>query len=123
MYQPLTNIALASAYLREMLDRYDGRTYIAIGAYNAGARPVNRWLAQRPQFDPDFWIETVSYKETRDYIARVLAFSVIYDWRFDGKAVPLSDRMLGRTVPDAQKRGFACAADPTTPANEAEAQR
>jgi soluble lytic murein transglycosylase len=39
---------------------------------------------------------------------RVLAFSVIYDWRFDGKAVPLSDRMLGRIVPDAQKRRFAC---------------
>ena len=108
LYQPLINIALGSAYLRQMLDRYNSRTYLAIGAYNAGTAPVDRWLAQRARLDPDFWIETVDYKETRDYIARVLAFSVIYDWRFDGKAVPLSERMLGRTVPDAQKRRFAC---------------
>ena len=119
LYQPLTSIALGSAYLRQMLDRFNGRTYLAIGAYNAGTAPVDRWLAQHAQLEPDFWIETVSYKETRDYIMRVLAFSVIYDWRFDGKAVPLSERMLGRTVPDAQKRRFACAAtqlasEPTT---------
>ncbi len=111
LYQPLTNIALGSALLRQMLDRYNGRTYLAIGAYNAGTAPVDRWLAQRSQLDPDFWIETADYKETRDYIARVLAFSVIYDWRLDGQAVPLTDRMLGRTVADAGKRRFAC---PTT---------
>ncbi len=116
LYQPQVSITLGSAFLREMLDRYNGRIYLAIGAYNAGAGPVNRWLAQRAQLDPDFWIETVSYKETRDYIMRVLAFSVIYDWRFDGKAVPLSDRMLGRTVPDAQKRHFVCALAPSNPA-------
>ena len=123
LYQPLTNIRLGSAYLRQMLDRFNGRTYQAIGAYNAGTVPADRWIAQRPQFDPDFWIETVSYKETRDYIARVLAFSVIYDWRFDGKAVPLTDRMLGRTVPTAQLRGFTCTTDPATSPTEAEAQR
>ncbi len=109
LYQPQINIMLGSAYLRQMLDRFGGRTYLAIGAYNAGATPVERWLTQRPQLDPDFWIETVDYKETREYIMRVLAFSVIYDWRFDGKAVPLSERMLGRTVPDAQRRRFVCA--------------
>ena len=108
LYQPLTNIALGAAYLRQMLDRFGGRTYLAIGAYDAGVAPVDRWLAQRPGLDPDFWVETVNYKETRDYISRVLAFSVIYDWRLAGKAVPLSDRMLGRSVPDAKRRGFAC---------------
>jgi soluble lytic murein transglycosylase len=41
--------------------------------------------------DPDFWIETISYKETRDYVARVLAFSVIYDWRLNGDAAPVSE--------------------------------
>ncbi|HTA65104.1 MAG TPA: transglycosylase SLT domain-containing protein [Xanthomonadaceae bacterium] len=109
LYDPRTSIVLGSAYLRQMLDRYDGRTYLAIGAYNAGGTPVSRWLAERGQLDPDFWIETVDYKETRDYIMRVLAFSVIYDWRFDGKATSLSDRMLGRIVPDAKKQRFACA--------------
>jgi soluble lytic murein transglycosylase len=119
LYQPLTNIALGSAYLRQMLDRFGGRTYLAIGAYDAGVAPVQRWIAQRPGLDPDFWIETVNYKETRDYIQRVLAFTVIYDWRMDGKAVPLSERMLGRTVSDAQRRSFVCATAPVAAAEVA----
>ena len=116
LFDPQSNIAFGAAYLRQMLDRFGGRTYLAIGAYNAGSAPVQRWLAQRPQLDPDFWIETVAYKETREYIARVLAFSVIYDWRFDGRATPLSERMLGRQVADAQRRRFAC---PTSSTNVA----
>ena len=60
--------------------------YLAIAAYNAGPAPTARWQSQRPAMDPDFWIETISYKETREYVARVLAFSVIYDWRFNGNA-------------------------------------
>ena len=43
--------------------------------------------------DPDFFIETIPYKETREYVARVLAFSVIYDWRMNGKAAALASRM------------------------------
>ena len=71
-----------------------------------------RWNRDRPGFDPDLWIETVTYKETREYVARVLAFSVIYDWRLDGSAVPVTERMLGRTVPAAARRTFTC---PTSP--------
>jgi soluble lytic murein transglycosylase len=56
--------------------------------------------------DPDFWIETISYKETREYVARVLAFSVIYDWRLNGKAATLSDRLRGIT--DGKRKRFAC---------------
>lgn len=115
LFEPRTSIVLGSAFLRQMSDRYDGRTYLAIGAYNAGGGPVSRWLAQRGSLDPDFWIETATYKETRDYIMRVLAFSVIYDWRLDGKATPLSDRMLGRSVPDAKKQRFVCTAPAATP--------
>ncbi|MHC9084173.1 lytic transglycosylase domain-containing protein [Luteimonas sp. RIT-PG2_3] len=94
LYDPDTNIALGTAYLREKEDMY-GFPYIAIAAYNAGPTPTARWQAQRPAMDPDFWIETISYKETRDYVARILAFSVIYDWRMYRAAVPVSDRMRG----------------------------
>jgi soluble lytic murein transglycosylase len=41
----------------------------------------------------------------------VLAFSVVYDWRLNGKASPLSERMRGRLVANAkQRRAFACPA-------------
>ena len=105
LYDSSTNIALGSAYLREMEDKY-GATYQAIAAYNAGPTPTARWLSQRPAHDPDLWIETVSYKETRDYVARVLAFSAIYDWLLDGDALPVSERLLGRT--GGARKSFAC---------------
>jgi len=105
LYDSDTNIAIGTAYLREMEDKY-GVPYVAIAAYNAGPAPTARWQAQRPGFDPDIWIETISYKETREYVARVLAFSVIYDWRLNGTALPVTDRMMGRV--QAKRKAFAC---------------
>ena len=105
LYDSDTNIMLGTAYLRQMLNKY-GLPYVAIAAYNAGPTPTARWQSQRPGFDADFWIETISYKETREYVARILAFSVIYDWRLNGNALPVTDRMLGRT--GAKRKSFTC---------------
>jgi len=106
LHDPDANIAIGTAYLRKVLDRYGGKPYFAIAGYNAGPTPLQRWQSQRPAMDPDFWIETISYKETREYVARVLAFSTIYDWRLDGKALPLQARMAGRL--DAPRKPFVC---------------
>ncbi len=117
LYDPRTNMVLGIAHLRHELDSFGGIAYQAIAAYNAGPVPVGRWNRDRPGFDPDFWIETVTYKETREYVARVLAFSVIYDWRLDGRAVPVGERMLGRTVPvdSPKRRPFTCPTPDTLP--------
>ncbi|AKC88237.1 lytic murein transglycosylase [Pseudoxanthomonas suwonensis] len=109
LYDSSTNIALGSAYLREMEDKY-GQTYQAVAAYNAGPTPTGRWLSQRPAHEPDLWIETISYKETRDYVARVMAFSAIYDWLLNGDALPVSERLLGRT--EGARKRFTCPAPP-----------
>ena len=39
-------------------------------------------------------------------MARVLAFSAIYDWLLDGDALPVSERLLGRT--GGARKSFAC---------------
>jgi soluble lytic murein transglycosylase len=106
LYDPDANIAIGTAYLRQLYDKY-GPPYMVLAGYNAGPAPLARWQSQRPGMDPDFWIETISYKETRDYVARVLAFSVIYDWRLNGDAAPVSERMRGKP---AARKGFACPA-------------
>lgn len=109
LYEPSTNIRLGTAYMRQMLDRQGGKAYMAIAAYNAGPAPIDRWRAARGQLDPDFFIESIPYKETREYVARVLAFSVLYDWRLNGSASPLSERMRGRLASDPKRRRpFTC---------------
>nr|WP_246037217.1 lytic transglycosylase domain-containing protein [Thermomonas fusca] len=111
LFDPDLNIAIGSAYLRQLMDRYGGKPYQVIAGYNAGPTPLNRWVSQRPAMDPDLWIETISYKETREYVARVLSFSTIYDWRLDGSAQRLTDRMLG--LASGQRKAFACPAEPS----------
>ena len=59
----------------------------------AGPGAVERWLGQRGQLEPDFFIASIPFKETREYVARVLAFSVIYDWRMHGKALSVAGRL------------------------------
>lgn len=125
LYDADTNIVLGTAYLRQLMDKYGGKPYQVIAGYNAGPAPLNRWTSQRPTMDPDFWIETISYKETRDYVARVLAFSTVYDWRLNGDAIRISDRLLGST--GSPRKQFTCPqAEPartTTPATAPPAKR
>jgi peptidoglycan lytic transglycosylase len=117
LFDPALNIELGTRYLGRMADKFDGNPWLASAAYNAGEAPVGRWLDARGTLDPDFFIETIPYKETREYVGRVLAFSVIYDWRMNGKALSLSSRMprIGQAYAaptDATPRkGVVCAAD------------
>ena len=115
LYDADTNIVLGTAYLRQLMDKYGGQPYQVMAGYNAGPAPLGRWMSQRPTMDADFWIETISYKETREYVARVLSFSTVYDWRLNGDALRLSDRMLGRN--DGPRQAFACPTpEPVKPA-------
>lgn len=107
LYDPVTNIRIGTAYMAQRREQY-GVPYIASAAYNAGPAPTARWQTQRGGMDPDIWIETISYRETREYVARVMAFSVIYDWRLNGAAVPLSERLQGRV--GEPSRSFSCPA-------------
>ena len=116
-----TNIALGTAYLRQLMDRYGGKPYQVIAGYNAGPAPLARWQSQRPAMDPDFWIETISYRETREYVARVLSFAAIYDWRLHGDALRMTDRMLGNVA--GPRRAFTCATDVARPLPRQPGQR
>lgn len=116
LFNPALNVQLGTRFLGRMADKYQGSPWLASAAYNAGEAPVGRWLDARPSLDPDFFIETIPYKETREYVSRVLAFSVIYDWRMHGNALALSARMprIGQAyrAPDTTtaRKNVVCAA-------------
>ena len=120
LFNPSYNIRLGTRFLGQMAGKYQGSPWLASAAYNAGGAPVGRWLAARGDLEPDFFIETIPYRETREYVARVLAFSVIYDWRLDGKVLPLSVRMprVGQAYAasggEGTRKAVACALAPAT---------
>jgi soluble lytic murein transglycosylase len=116
LFDPDLNIRLGTQYLGNMAVRFDGSPWLASAAYNAGPDPVARWIDARDSLEPDFFIETIPYKETREYVARVLAFSVIYDWRLNGKALQLASRLprIGQAYSppsaDAPRKDVVCPA-------------
>lgn len=92
LLQPEINIAFGSAYLKQMKGELADSEVLATAAYNAGPHRVTRWLPKRT-LPADIWIELVPFRETRDYIRRVLAYTVIYEKRIGLEPTRLRDRL------------------------------
>lgn len=101
LYDPGVNIELGTRYLAQLAARYNGAPWLTSAAYNAGPNRVDQWLAARGTLAPDLFIATIPFKETREYVARVMAFSLIYDWRLHGTVLPLASRLTAIGQPYA----------------------
>jgi soluble lytic murein transglycosylase len=81
LFRPAVNIELGSAYLGQLLARFDGNAAAAIGSYNAGPEAVARWKPGDGT-PKDVWVEEIPYDQTRGYVKRVLrslhVYQVIY---------------------------------------------
>jgi soluble lytic murein transglycosylase len=87
------NIELGTSYLRHVMERFDGNPVLATASYNAGPHRVERWLPEADSEPAAVWIAGIPFRETRDYVQRVLAYAVIYDWRMQRPITPLNKRM------------------------------
>ena len=77
------NIAVGSRYLADRLEQYGGNPMLAAAAYNAGPLRVDDWLTRfgdprGSRVDPVDWAESIPFKETRDYVQKVIASYVTY---------------------------------------------
>jgi soluble lytic murein transglycosylase len=77
LIEPYTNIQLGSGYLRMMLDQHQNNAVLASAAYNAGPGRIKKWLPDN-DMAADLWIETIPFKETREYVKNVMTSTVIY---------------------------------------------
>lgn len=84
---PESNVWLGTWYLKRLLERYGGQLAPAIGAYNAGPSPMDRWIGQFGGVELDEFVERVPYRETRRYIRRVLETYMVYR-RLNGQPLP-----------------------------------
>ena len=68
-----------------------------MAAYNGGAESVERWLSRAPAMQLDTFVERIPFKETRDYVARVMGNLARYGYLAQGEAgVPQIDLELKR---------------------------
>ncbi len=71
LFDPRTNIQFGSRYLNELTRRFNNNAILAIAGYNAGPEAASRWKKSFP-VEPDEFIESIPYLETRKYTKRVL---------------------------------------------------
>jgi len=83
------NMQIGSAYLANMIAKYDGYLPLAIASYNAGPGRVQGWMKafgdpRDKHVDPIHWVERIPITETRNYVQRVLENLQIYRYQMSG---------------------------------------
>lgn len=88
------NATLGSAYLAEQLQDFGGSYILAFAAYNAGPTRARRWIERygdprSGSIDQVDWIEHIPFRETRNYVMRVMESLHVYRARISGKVPAL----------------------------------
>ncbi len=71
LFDPSLSVRVGTAYLKNLFEMFGGDPFKAVAAYNAGEHAVQQWSAKYPG-DDDQWVENIGFRETRDYVKRVI---------------------------------------------------
>jgi soluble lytic murein transglycosylase len=77
LFTPSTNLQLGTRYFRSMVDKFGGFEY-ALAAYNAGSNRVDDWLKLGKYRDPQEFVESIPFTETREYVQAILRNESVY---------------------------------------------
>ena len=70
--KPDDNIRYGTWYLATRSKEFSGNIIITLASYNAGIGRVKSWLKESPKDFNSYLIEDIPYKETREYVQKVL---------------------------------------------------
>jgi soluble lytic murein transglycosylase len=77
LYRPDVSVMFGTHYLARNRDLLDGDLYAALAAYNGGPGNALQWKELAGE-DPDLFLETVRFEETRNYIRNIYEIYAIY---------------------------------------------
>ena len=88
LFNPEINIQLGVQYIDQLNKRFKkNKTHILI-SYNAGPHNLKKWLKRFSRLDdPDVFIESIPYPETRKYVKKVLRNYGIYQFLYPKKNI------------------------------------
>ena len=77
LFIPGVNMQLGTRYFRSMVDKFGSFEY-ALAAYNAGSDRVEDWLSAGKYRDPQEFVESIPFTETREYVQAILRNANVY---------------------------------------------
>jgi TolA-binding protein len=99
LYTPAVNILLASSLFKNYWQQF-GNLALALAAYNAGPGIARSWSNKYSSVPLDTLIESISFKETRDYVKSVLGGTFAYTAINNPKSPPRLELMLNQVKPN-----------------------
>jgi soluble lytic murein transglycosylase len=81
--RPETNIRLGMRYFKDLMEQFGG-AHFALASYNAGEKRIARWIAERPGFAQDEFIDDIPFPETQAYVKRILGTADDYRRLYGG---------------------------------------
>lgn len=97
---PELSIRFGATYLADLMSRYQGNRLLALAAYNAGRHRVDDWLGDTT-LPFDVWVESIPFRETREYVQAVLAYRVLLQ-KLDGD----TDQRIAMIEPHERHPGY-----------------
>src|SRR5262245_66263143 len=70
LYNPVLNIQLGTAFVKELTDQFNRFEYVA-AAYNGGPTRVRKWLKELPTAEIEEWGDSIPLEQTRLYVQDV----------------------------------------------------
>ena len=73
-----TNVRLGTMYIRIHQAHAADHTSMALAGYNAGPSPLRSWFERYGDREIDAWVESITYRETRGYVRKVMTSYITY---------------------------------------------
>lgn len=87
LFEPEINIMIGTWYLNMLSDEFDHNIQLILAAYNGGSGNVRKWLENDEYCEDGIYLKKIPFKETRDYVEKVLknykVYKILYRDEFD----------------------------------------
>jgi len=104
LFTPTTNLRLGTRYFRSMVNQFGSFEY-ALAAYNAGTDRVQDWMGQGKYRDPQEFVESIPFTETREYVQNIMrnanVYRQLYEVSSSGSGAPAANDRAASRGPEA----------------------
>ena len=89
-----TNVRLGTMYIRIHEAHASDQTPLALAGYNAGPSPLQSWFERFGDRGVDAFVESITYRETRGYVRKVMTSYITYQGLYGDGQLPQIDLEL-----------------------------
>ncbi len=83
-----TNVRLGTMYIRIHHAHAADHSALALAGYNAGPGAMRSWFERYGDREVDAWVESITYRETRGYVRKVMTSYMTYKGLYDDQELP-----------------------------------